>query len=105
MQLRYMSNTFVEAEQIYLIMLRLRKILAKKTTRKGVPVRDYKKTKNILMGTPARESVKRVQKNLSSFYYFLVKSDNVNQEHRSNRINYAVTQLQQIILNFFMKKY
>lgn len=57
------------------------------------------------MGTPARESVKRVQKNLSSFYYFLVKSDNVNQEHRLNRINYAVTQLQQIILNFFMEKY
>lgn len=35
MQLRYMSNTLVEAEQIYLIMLRLRKILAKKTTRKA----------------------------------------------------------------------
>ena len=28
----------------------------KKTTRKGVPVRDYKKTKNILMGTPASAS-------------------------------------------------
>lgn len=39
---------------------------------KGVSVRDYKKTKNILMGTPARKSVKRVQKNLSSFYYFLI---------------------------------
>ncbi len=77
----------------------------KKHTRMGVPVRDYKKTKNILMGTPARESVKRVQKNLSSFYYFLVKSDNVNQEYRSKSINYAVTQLQQIILNFFMEKY
>ena len=71
----------------------------------GVPIRDYKKTKIILMGTPARESEKRVQKNLSSFYYFLVKSDNVNQEHRSKPINYAVTQLQQIILNFFMEKY
>lgn len=36
----------------------------------GVPVRDYTKTKNILMGTPASESVKRVQKNLSSFLLF-----------------------------------
>ena len=70
----------------------------------GVPVRDYKKTKNILMGTPARKSVKRVQKNLSSFYYFLVKSDNVNREHRSKLINYAVNQLQQIILKFLMQK-
>ena len=35
LQLRYMSNTLVEAEQIYLIMLRLRKILAKKTMRKA----------------------------------------------------------------------
>lgn len=51
----------------------------KKHTRNGVPVRDYKKTKNVLMETPAMKSVKRAQKNLSSFYYFLVKSDNVNQ--------------------------
>lgn len=36
MQLRYMSNTLVEAEQIYLIMLRLRKILAKKNDAEGV---------------------------------------------------------------------
>lgn len=56
------------------------------------------------MGTPASESVKRVQKNLSSFYYFLVKSDNVNREHRSKLINYAVTKLQQIVLNFFYAK-
>ena len=76
----------------------------KKDTLNGVPVRDYKKTKNILMGTPASEFVKRVQKNLSSFYYFLVKSDNVNQEHRSKLINYAVTKLQQIILNFLYKR-
>ena len=69
----------------------------------GVSVRDYKKTKNILMGIPARKSVKRVQKNLSSFYYFLVKSDNVNREHRSKLINYAVTKLQQIVLNFLCK--
>lgn len=33
----------------------------KKARRKGVPVRDYKKTKNILTGTPASESVKRVR--------------------------------------------
>lgn len=39
----------------------------KRGRQKGVPVRDYKKTKNILIGTPASESVKRVQKNLSSF--------------------------------------
>lgn len=71
---------------------------------KGVPVRDYKKTKNILMGTPARKSVKRVRKNLSSFYYFLVKSDNVNREHRSKLINYAVNHLQQTILKFLMQK-
>ncbi len=45
----------------------------------GVPVRDYTKTKKFLMGTPASESVKRVQKNLSSFYYFLIKSGNANQ--------------------------
>ena len=56
------------------------------------------------MWTPASEFVKRVQKNLSSFYYFLVKSDNVNQEHRSKLINYAVTKLQQIILSFFIQK-
>ena len=62
-----------------------------------------KKTIN-LMWTPASEFVKIVQKNLSSFYYFLVKSDNVNQEHRSKLINYAVTKLQQIILNFFIQK-
>lgn len=71
---------------------------------KGVPVRDYKKTKKTLMGTPASEPVKRVQKNLSSFYYFLVKSDNVNREHRSKLINYAVTKLQQFILKFFTQK-
>ena len=76
----------------------------KRGRQNGVPARDYKKTKNILMGTPASEFVKRVQKNLSSFYYFLVKSDNVNQEHRSKLINYAVTKLQQIILNFFIQK-
>ena len=76
----------------------------KDITLKGVPVRDYKKTKNILMGTPARKSVKRVQKNLSSFYYFLVKSENVNREHRSKLINYAVNKFQQIILKFLMQK-
>ena len=43
---------------------------SKKHLRMGVPVRDYKKTKKILMGTPASESVKRVQKNLSSFLLF-----------------------------------
>lgn len=42
----------------------------KRESKNGVPVRDYKKTKNILMGTPASESVKRVQKNLSSFLLF-----------------------------------
>ena len=45
----------------------------KKGSLKGVPAMDYKKTKNILMGTPARESVKRVQKNLSSFLLFSAK--------------------------------
>jgi hypothetical protein len=30
----------------------------KKTLRKGVPVRDYKKIQNILMGTPASASNK-----------------------------------------------
>ena len=47
-------------------------IAQKRHHSKGVSVSDYKKTKNILMGTPARKSVKRVQKNLSSFYYFLI---------------------------------
>ena len=80
-------------------------VIAKKRHHsKGVSVSDYKKTKNILMGTPARKSVKRVQKNLSSFYYFLVKSDNVNREHRSKLINYAVNKLQQIILKFLTQK-
>ena len=56
------------------------------------------------MGTPASEFVNRVQKNLSFFYYFLVKSDNVNREHRSKLINYAVNHLQQTILKFLMQK-
>ena len=49
-------------------------------------------------------SIKRVQKNLSSFYYFLVKSDNVNREHRPKIINYVVNKLQQIILEFLTQK-
>lgn len=37
------------------------RIAKTKTAHTGVTIRDYKKTKNILMGTPASGSAKRVR--------------------------------------------
>ena len=48
----------------------------KKDTRMGVPIRDYKKTKNILMGTPASASWKiKLEVIMASSFSYVLNSD------------------------------
>ena len=48
----------------------------KKTTEYGVPISDYKKTKNILMGTPASTSWKiKLEVIIASSFSYVQNSD------------------------------
>lgn len=54
-----MKNDFLEySQRVFIIQYQNMLKYNKKNHRKGVPVRDYKKIQNILMGTPASASNK-----------------------------------------------